>query len=55
MHVSTIVTIAITGLAQLAVCQSIDPSTVSDATKGQIILPRNGIDEILMTYRPVVH
>ena len=55
MHVSTFITITITGLAQLAVCQSIDPSTVSDATKGQIVLPMNGIDRILMIYRPVVH
>lgn len=55
MHVSTFVTIAITGLAQLAVSQSIDPSTVSEATKGQIILPRNSVEQILMMYRPVVY
>lgn len=35
MLFNTFVTVAITGLAQLAASQSIDPSTVTDATKDQ--------------------
>ena len=42
MHISLFVTVAITGLAQLAACQSIDPSTVTDATKGGILSQRVG-------------
>lgn len=54
MHFSTFVTVAIIALAQLAVCQSIDPNSVSDTTKGEILFPRNGVDRILILYRPMV-
>ena len=56
MHFSTFVTVAITGIAQLAVCQStIDPSTITDATKGETLSPRVGLNHDLIVYRPMVH
>lgn len=55
MHFSFFVPVAITGLAQLAISQSVDPSTVAESTKGETLSPIVGLDHDLIMYRPMVH